>query len=172
MAGHGGARNRSGPKPQMHSARSDLRDVRALKLPVAGYAGDFPPLSDLLTETTEREGIVWADLWRTPQAAQWARERWRWRSVAMYVRWVVRSEDKEATAATINAAQRLADQIGLTPAGLKENGWLIVADDSTSNPDQQEKQTTAKRKTAANTSGAARTNGGGKQMRSLSGRRD
>ncbi|QBI97691.1 terminase small subunit [Gordonia phage Dogfish] len=165
MAGHGGARSRSGPKPQMFSARSDARDVRALKLPVGGYTGDFPPLFDVLPASTEREGQVWASLWRTPQASQWIRESWRWRSIALYVRLSVRAEDPECTAATITAAQRLADQIGMTPAGLKENGWLIVADDSTTNPDQQEKQETAKR------SGAARTNGGGKQMRSVQGRR-
>lgn len=165
MANHGGARNRSGPAPQMNSARSDARDVRALRLPVGGYAGDFPPLSDQLPDATEREGQVWAELWRTPQAAQWIREKWRLRSIAMFARWSVRAEDPAATAATITAAQRLADQIGMTPAGLKENGWLIVADDSAENPDQQEKQSVAKR------SGTSRTNGGGKQMRSVEGRR-
>lgn len=162
MANHGGARSRSGPKPAMHSARSDARDLRALRLPVGGYDGDFPPLSELLPDATDREGAVWADLWRTPQAAQWAREAWRWRSIAMYVRWLTRAEDPEATAATITAAQRLADQIGMTPAGLKENGWLIVADDSAENPEQQQRQTSAKRSTAA------RTNGGGRRMRAVS----
>ena len=126
MAGHGGARSRSGPHPSMYSARSDARDLRALRLPVGGYAGDFPPLSELLPDAVEREGVVWAGVWRTPQAAQWIRESWRWRSIAMYVRWMVRAEDPEATAATITAAQRLADQIGMTPAGLKENGWSIA----------------------------------------------
>lgn len=162
MAGHGGARNRSGPHPSMHSARSDARDIRALKLPIGGYDGDFPPLSEFLPDATEREGIVWAGLWRTPQAAQWAREAWRHRTVAMYVRWLTRAEDPEATAATANAAQRLADQIGMTPAGLKENGWLIVADDSASHPEQREKQAAA-----ARTAGAARTNAGGRRMRAV-----
>lgn len=160
MTTHGGARNRSGPAPSMFSARSDARDVRALKLPVGGYRGDFPPLSQFLPDAEEREGVVWAELWRTPQAGQWIRESWRHRTIAMYTRWSVRSEDADATAATINAANRLADQIGLTPAGLKENGWLIVADDAASNPDQQEKQTAAKRSTG-------RTNGGGRRMRSV-----
>lgn len=165
MAGHGGARNRSGPTAQMHSARSDARDIRATRLEVGGYAGDFPPLSDLLPDAVEREGQVWAELWRTPQASQWIREQWRWRTVAMYARWSVRAEDPKATAATITAAQRLADQIGMSPAGLKENGWLIVADDSTTNPGQQEKQKNAK-------SGTSRTNGGGRTMRSVQGRRN
>ena len=160
MAGHGGARSRSGPHPSMYSARSDARDLRALRLPVGGYAGDFPPLSELLPDAVEREGVVWAGGWRTPQAAQWIRESWRWRSIAMYVRWMVRAEDPEATAATITAAQRLADQIGMTPAGLKENGWLIVADDAAVHEVTQERQRAVGRR-------AARTNGGGKRMRAL-----
>ncbi|MGB6246098.1 hypothetical protein [Gordonia sp. (in: high G+C Gram-positive bacteria)] len=161
MAGHGGARNRSGPTASPTSARSDARDVRAKKLPVGGYDGDFPPLSQLLPDAVDREGAVWADLWRTPQAGQWIKEEWRHRTVAMYVRWLVRAEDPEATAATITAAQRLADQIGMTPAGLRENGWLIVADDSTTHPEQQQKHEAAKSR------GAARTNGGGRRMRSV-----
>ena len=166
MAGHGGARNRSGPHPSANSARSDARDIRAKRLPVGGWEGDFPPLSELMPDATEREGVVWAEIWRTPQAAEWVREQWRWRVVAMYVRWSVRAEDPEATAATINAATRLSDQIGLTPAGLKENGWLIVADDAASNPDQQAKQK------AVASKGTSRTNGGGKRMSAVRGRRD
>ncbi|GAC59329.1 MULTISPECIES: hypothetical protein [Gordonia] len=162
MAGHGGARNRSGPTPSPTSARSDARDVRAKKLTVGGYAGDFPPLSNFLPDGTEREGVVWASLWRTPQAGQWIKEAWRHRAVAMYVRWLVRAEDPEATAATITAAQRLADQIGMTPAGLRENGWLIVDDDATTNPEQQQKQEAVRQ-----SHGAARTNGGGRRMRAV-----
>ena len=63
-------------------------------------------------------------------------------------------------AATITAAQRLADQIGMTPAGLKENGWLIVADDAAVHEVTQERQRAVGRR-------AARTNGGGKRMRAL-----
>ncbi|MFT4127348.1 MAG: hypothetical protein QM662_14110 [Gordonia sp. (in: high G+C Gram-positive bacteria)] len=164
MAGHGGARNRSGPQANPASARSDARDVRAKRLPVGGYAGDFPPLSDLLPEASERERVVWAQAWRTPQAAQWILEEWRWRTVAMWVRWSVKSEELEAKAVTITAAQRLADQIGLTPAGLKENGWLIVADNAPEHAEQQSRQESAKRATS-------RTNGGGKKMIAVQGRR-
>lgn len=160
MANHGGSRNRSGPHASMYSARSDARDVRATKLPVGGYQGDFPALCEMLPDASEREGIVWAQLWRTPQADRWIRERWRWQAIAMYCRWSVRAEDPEASAATITASTRLADQIGMTPAGLKENGWLIVADDSAAHPDQQAKQSAAKRSTS-------RTNGGGKRMRAV-----
>lgn len=160
MGNHGGARNRSGPHAAMFSARSDARDVRALKLPIGGYDGDFPPLSEFLPDAKEREGIVWAQAWRTPQAAQWIRESWRHRTIAMWVRWSVKMEDPEASAATCAAAQRLADNIGMTPAGLKENGWLIVADDSAEHPDQQAKQTTVKKS-------VGRTMGNGRRMRAV-----
>lgn len=43
-------------------------------------------------------------------------------------------EDLDAPAATAAAATRLADQIGLTPAGLKENGWVIVPEDLVDDP--------------------------------------
>jgi hypothetical protein len=37
-------------------------------------------------------------------------------------------ESADATAADKNSLHRFADQIGLTPAGLRENGWKIAAD--------------------------------------------
>ncbi|KQU48083.1 hypothetical protein ASG84_26590 [Rhodococcus sp. Leaf278] len=129
MSNHGGARSRSGPKPSMYSARSDARDLKATRLPVEGYSDDFPPLSEFLPDATEREGLVWAEAWTTPQAAQWIREPYRFRTIAMWVRWTVKMEDPEAPAAVASAALRLADQIGLTPSGLKENGWVIVPKD-------------------------------------------
>lgn len=167
MAGHGGARNRSGPQANPASARSDARDVRAKRLPVGGYVGDFPPLAEFLPDATEREGQVWAEVWRTPQAAQWILEAWRHRTIAMYVRWSVKAEDPEAKGVIMTAVQRLGDQIGLTPAGLKENGWLIVADNAPEHQDQQDRQESAKRG-----GGTSRTNGGGKRMTAVRGRRD
>ena len=73
----------------------------------------------------EREAELWAWAWSTPQAAAWVGESWRWHTVAMWVRTAVVCESDEATAADKGAIHRFADQIGLTPAGLKENGWQI-----------------------------------------------
>jgi hypothetical protein len=39
-------------------------------------------------------------------------------------------EDPEASPPIGAVTQRLADQIGLSPAGLKENGWKIAADET------------------------------------------
>lgn len=137
MAGHGGARNRSGPTSSPYSNRTDLKKSKgllgAIKLPPEGFQGeDFPPLFDLLPAATEREGVVWSDAWATPQAAQWISEPWRWRTIAMWVRYTVRMEDPESPAALGAVTTRFADQIGLTPAGLRENGWVIEASEPAS----------------------------------------
>lgn len=123
MAGHGGARNRSGPRAAMFSARSDQRQLKETVLSAAGFMGKIPEFP--LPDATARETEVWEEAWRTPQAIQWAQEPWRWRTIAMWTRWSVKMEDPEAPAAIAAATTRLADQIGLTPAGLKENGWAI-----------------------------------------------
>jgi hypothetical protein len=60
----------------------------------------------------------------------------------MYVRTMVVCESSEATAADKGAIHRFADQIGLTPAGLKENGWAIARDETA--PKRAEKPATKK----------------------------
>lgn len=131
MAGHGGARNRSGPPPDPSSGRSERRlkagekilGQRFGRLPRGGFTGRLPAWP--LSTTSAREREVWKQAWRTPQAAAWATEPWRHRSVALWVRATVRCEDPTVPAAMLTATIRLADQIGLTPAGLRENGWEI-----------------------------------------------
>lgn len=122
----GGARNRSGPKLDEKSGRSDRRGVVFTALPAEGYDGEPPEFP--LPAPYGRELDVWAEAWRTPQAAAWSVQPWRWRAVAMWVRWSVRMEAEDASAALGNVVIRYADQIGLTPAGLKENGWKIAED--------------------------------------------
>lgn len=121
----GGARNRSGPQKDPNSLTSTINGVSFTTLPADGFAGPAPEFP--LPEMSSREAEVWGSLWRTPQAAAWELEPWRWRIVAMYVRWSVRMEDMEANAALVGQVIRLGDQIGLTPAGLKENGWKVGA---------------------------------------------
>lgn len=126
MAGHGGARNRSGPQPDLLSGRSEARGLVFKLLPRQGFEGRVLPFP--LPDVTDRERKVWRELWRTPQAAMWNAERWRVRTVALYCRTSVLAESA-GSASLITASLRLADQIGLTPAGLKENGWRISADE-------------------------------------------
>lgn len=125
--GSGGSRNRSGPAVDPRSGRSDARGLKFTALPREGFRGDVPDFP--LPDASGREVEVWGSAWRTPQAAAWAVEPWRWRTVALWVRVSVRVEDPEAPAALLGHVHRFADQIGLTPAGMKENGWALAADE-------------------------------------------
>lgn len=120
----GGARARSGPPKVEGSRTSDRAGFSLTALPPAGFVGEVPdfPLPDALT----RELEVWNAAWTTPQACAWAKEPWRWRSVAMWVRWSVRMEADDASAALGTVVMRYADDIGMTAAGLKLNGWKIA----------------------------------------------
>lgn len=131
----GGARNRSGPQPDENSLKSATKGVVFTALPAEGYGGEPPEFP--LPSMTAREFAVWEQAWKTPQAAAWAVQPWRWRTVAMWVRWSVRMEDPDASAALGNVVVRFADQIGMTPAGLKENGWKIAADEVAERRQQQ-----------------------------------
>lgn len=121
----GGARNRSGPQPDPNSGRSDRRGLVLSALPPTGFDGDAPDFP--LPNASVREVEFWAQVWTTPQACAWNLEPWRWPVVAMYVRTFVLAENAdEPNAALLGQIHRFGDQIGLTPAGLKENGWRIA----------------------------------------------
>lgn len=148
----GGSRNRSGPPVDPNSGRSDARGLRLDALPAEGFSGPAPdwplprrvvlrwesegkarrqvPDAEATQAVAERERELWLWAWRTPQACAWAKpsESWRLHSIAMWVRTFVVCESSEATAADKNSLHRFADQIGMTPAGLKENGWQVARD--------------------------------------------
>ena len=126
-------------------------------LPAGGWDGDVPDLP--LPRPTKRERELWAWAWRTPQAAAWVREPWRWQTVATWVRMSVRAESRSAPAAVINAQVRLADQIGLTPAGLRFNGWAISRDEL---GERREEQTPASTPAVASARERLRVADGGK----------
>lgn len=148
----GGARNRSGPQADPNSGRSDRRKYVVTALPAAGFDGEVPEFSlqpiVLFVEYFEdrvkvksadeggtesfrqREAEVWAEAWATPQACAWSLESWRWPIVAEYCRLKTIVEfDPSASASLVNQLHRYRDQLGLTPAGLKDNGWAIAADE-------------------------------------------
>lgn len=146
--GRGGARSRSGPPPDPNSRTSERRGYVLTALPNEGYDGeapDFPLMTFTVlrwetedkrrfqvvdTEATEafreRETELWEQAWTYPQACAWSLEPWRWNAVAMWVRTQVVCESSEATAADKGSIHQFATQIGMTPAGLKENGWAIA----------------------------------------------
>jgi hypothetical protein len=80
-------------------------------------------------ERKQAEIALWDEVWTYPQAVAWERERWRWNIVAMWVRTFLTASGPEAKAADKTALHRFGDQLGLTPAGLRDNGWAIVRDE-------------------------------------------
>lgn len=132
----GGARNRSGPMPQEGSARSDARGYSLTALPAEGFAGEPPEFP--LPDASDRELQVWSEVWSTPQACAWAMpsESWRIPTVALWVRVKVRCEDPSVPAALIGQLHRLADQVGLTTAGLAEMGWKVAVDETAARRDR------------------------------------
>ena len=123
----GGARNRSGPAPDPNSGRSERRGFKLTALPSEGFRGVVPdfPLPDM----TDRESDVWDALWSTPQACAWSMQSWRWLNVADLVRLQVRGEAHDAPVNIATVVRQLRADLGLTPAGLKENGWAIAVDE-------------------------------------------
>ena len=140
----GGARARSGPAKDPNSARSERAGYTLSALPAEGYKGRAPkfPLPEMTfihwTEEGERivdevaqeqfakrEKALWRWAWKQPQGAAWAREPWRQYTVSQCVRQSVICEGSGAKAADKAAMLRLQDQIGLSQAGLNQNGWKI-----------------------------------------------
>lgn len=149
-----GGHARSGPAPDPNSGRSDARGIQFTALPACGHDGATPefPLPRRSVYTKEwneagkqilvfdaeetarvaaREVEFWLWLWTTPQACAWATlsEAWRLPIIALYVRTFVVCESGEATAADKGSLHRFADDIGMTPAGLRVNGWAVAQDE-------------------------------------------
>lgn len=145
----GGARNRSGPQADPMSGRSDARGVKLDALPNEGRKGEPPldwplgspavyidvivngkpsrELDEGATESRRQSELsLWDEVWTYPQACAWELDRWRWNIVALYVRTFLVCAGPEAKAADKASLHRFGDQLGLTPAGLKENGWAIA----------------------------------------------
>lgn len=120
----GGARNRSGPPPNPNSGRSETLGRVFRELPAEGY--HEPPPEFPLPWPGDRELDVWDEIWTSPQALAWSETPWRWRSIGLWVRFSVRTEHTKCPASLLGEVHRYADQIGLTPAGMKENGWIIT----------------------------------------------
>lgn len=120
----GGVRNRGGRPVDPTSARSDARQLSYVALPVEGYQGDIPKFPKPAVKGS-RVLTLWEETWRSPQGAVWISEPYRWPVIAEYCL-LMREVEKDSTrAALVGQLHRYRDQLGLTPAGLRENGWLV-----------------------------------------------
>lgn len=153
----GGARVRSGPQPQEHSARSDRRGYRLRVLPASDYAGPVPEFP--LPEPSQREKVLWAEVWKLPQAHVWAdsADRWRVYGIGMYVRQAVRCEAFDVSATHVAQLHRFADQIGLTDAGLAAMGWRVVTEEEQGSAGSMGRPSSRRRLRAAPSTAIERT---------------
>jgi hypothetical protein len=109
--------------------------LRFRRLPAEGWDGDPPPfplpsVKDGSKELSRRERELWRQHWRTPQAAAWAEELWRCETLAEFCRFkAIVERDPVLSASLIQQLTRYRDQLGLTPAGMRDNGWTVAADE-------------------------------------------
>lgn len=120
--------------PAINPRRRNARpNGGVVDLPAGGYTGPVPsfplvPLGQRDDERVEAELALWAELWRTPQAAVWATGGSGWvREVAMYARWEVLGERGDLDAA--REARYRADKLGLTPKAMRSMLWQVVGDE-------------------------------------------
>ena len=112
--------------PKFDPARRNSR-VGPLSLPSEGYQGAIPawPLVDAPTEAEE---VLWGRVWRSPQAAAWARLDWHV-PVARYVR-LLNAVNEDFTNASLHGQiTQLEDRLGLTPKAMRLMLWEVVEDE-------------------------------------------
>lgn len=130
----GGARARSGPAPDPMALRRERDAGEWTILPQAGREGPIPEWP--LVEASDREQVLWADLWRKPQALMWERYGQQV-EVALYVRRLAETEVMEASVNRGTLVRQMADSLGLTTPGLRANRWRIGAvEEQLARPDQ------------------------------------
>lgn len=121
----GGARARSGPAPDPLSRTSLTKGREWIELPVGGCTTDAPGYPfDPDAEGAEHVLDFWAKLWRKPQAMMWHRLRLE-DQVAAYAIAYLDSVKPGAAASMKTAVLRMETELGLSVAGMRQNGWII-----------------------------------------------
>lgn len=125
-----------GPAPSDNARRRNKR-AKTL-LPAEGRKGRAPafPIKG------GRVPAVWAELWKTPQAAEWERLGWT-RTIARYALLVAESEKSGAPMSVFAEIRQLEDRLGLTPMSMLRLGWETASDEVS------EKRTATETKAAA-----------------------
>lgn len=115
------------PAPKRNARRRNIRpDWR--ELTPGGYRGPVPEWP--MESGSAAELLLWAQLWRTPQAEAWADLGWT-RVVARYARLVIQSEtddaDRRPTAevALLGEIRQMEDRLGLSPMAMRRLQWEI-----------------------------------------------
>jgi hypothetical protein len=123
-----------GPAPNPNARRRNARPG-FLILPAEGYRGEIPPWP-LAGRQTGSEKAAWEDLWRKPQGAAWAQLHLE-RSVALYVRTLVRAERAGAAAFLVSTARQLGEGLGLSAMSMLRLRWEVASDQVAEQRDQR-----------------------------------
>ena len=86
----------------------------------------------------ETEKVLWRQLWRTPQATEWARLKWD-REVAQYTRHKAAAEIGSIDDS--REARLRGESLGLTPKGLRSLMWVIDFDEVAVKRDEHKQPT-------------------------------
>lgn len=117
----GGARARSGPAPDPLSKRS--MDRGWINLPES-FDGEVPGWP---FEPNQFELDMWRDIWTRPQAYMWSKLGLQ-DQVAAYVRAYLESVQPEAKSTLKTAVLRMETELGISIAGMRQNGWRVALD--------------------------------------------
>lgn len=122
----GGARVNSGPAPDPNALRRS-RDVGDwTTLPAEGREGESPEWP--LNGRCARELDLWDLLWKKPQALMWERYGQEY-EVALYVRRFAESEIPGSAVNLSTLVRQMADSLGLSTPGMRNNRWRISGDE-------------------------------------------
>ncbi|MEU4399767.1 hypothetical protein [Micromonospora orduensis] len=124
----GGARTNSGPAPDPTALRRERDAGEWTVLPAEGRPGDAPEWP--LVGRCARELDLWDRLWAKPQALMWERLGQEL-EVALYVRNLALAEQPGAPVNLGTLVRQMADSLGLTTPGLRNNRWRITRDEVT-----------------------------------------
>lgn len=122
----GGPRAQSGPPADPRSARSETRGLTVAVLS-GGYTGKIPGLNQHLPRPSARQRELWDRYWRYPHACVWVNQPWRHALVAELVRLMVMTEQDECPVGIWTAIRQHREDLGLSTAGSRQEGWEISA---------------------------------------------
>ena len=123
----------SGPPPKdpQKRVRTNKPPTSAVLLPPGGYQGEIPDWPDAAPHASDVVLDTWEMLWRTPQAAIWARQGLGVQlELAQYVKYYV---EGTGSAAALERRQ-LADRLGLNPLAMRRLGWEVAPEIAVAEP--------------------------------------
>lgn len=122
-----------GPPADPNSRKSKKVRPGWRQLPANGRQGE-PPAWPLLPDPPIVLLDMWADLWRTPQAAAWEELEWT-RGVALFALSQLAAEHPDAPVTMLGENRQRAADLGLTPMGMKRLEWQVGSPDLGEMPD-------------------------------------